>query len=47
LIVGTSEELPQRLQRGPRVLKQHRGQSGNGVWRVEASGSRLLKRRNC
>jgi hypothetical protein len=29
-------ELPHRLARGPRVLKQHRGQSGNGVWRVEA-----------
>ncbi|WP_255429500.1 Cj0069 family protein [Ramlibacter albus] len=29
-------ELPQRLARGPRVLKQYRGQSGNGVWRVEA-----------
>ena len=28
-------ELPQRLRDGPRVLKQHRGQSGNGVWRVE------------
>ncbi len=28
--------LPQRLQRGARVLKQYRGQSGNGVWRVEA-----------
>jgi hypothetical protein len=30
-------ELPARLARGPRVLKQHRGQSGNGVWRIEAS----------
>ncbi len=30
-------QLPQRLARGPRVLKQHRGQSGNGVWRVEAA----------
>ncbi|MDR7267513.1 hypothetical protein J2X20_000142 [Pelomonas saccharophila] len=39
-------ELPQRLQRGPRVLKQHRGQSGNGVWRVEASGPALLKVRH-
>lgn len=29
-------QLPDRLARGPRVLKQHRGQSGNGVWRVEA-----------
>lgn len=28
-------ELPQRLRRGARVLKQHRGQSGAGVWRVE------------
>ena len=29
-------ELPARLQLGARVLKQHRGQSGVGVWRVEA-----------
>ena len=28
-------ELPQRLRRGARVLKQHRGHSGIGVWRVE------------
>jgi hypothetical protein len=28
-------ELPLRLQRGARVLKQHRGHSGIGVWRVE------------
>ena len=28
-------ELPQRLHAGPRVLKQHRGHSGIGVWRVE------------
>ncbi|MBN9369443.1 Cj0069 family protein [Hydrogenophaga sp.] len=28
-------ELPLRLVRGPRVLKQHRGHSGIGVWRVE------------
>ncbi|HWI79096.1 MAG TPA: Cj0069 family protein, partial [Ramlibacter sp.] len=28
-------ELPERLARGARVLKQYRGQSGNGVWRVE------------
>ncbi len=28
-------ELPQRLARGPRVLKQYRGHSGLGVWRVE------------
>lgn len=28
------EELPARLQRGARVLKQFRGHSGIGVWRV-------------
>jgi hypothetical protein len=28
-------ELPLRLAAGPRVLKQHRGHSGMGVWRVE------------
>ena len=28
-------ELPERLRSGARVLKQHRGQSGVGVWRVE------------
>jgi hypothetical protein len=29
------EELPARLQSGARVLKQYRGHSGVGVWRVE------------
>lgn len=28
-------ELPKRLNEGARVLKQHRGHSGIGVWRVE------------
>ena len=28
-------DLPQRLRHGARVLKQHRGHSGIGVWRVE------------
>ncbi len=28
--------LPQRLRQGARVLKQYRGHSGIGVWRVEA-----------
>ena len=31
-------ELPARLQTGARVLKQHRGHSGIGVWRVERAG---------
>jgi hypothetical protein len=40
-----AEELPKRLQDGPRVLKQHRGHSGIGIWRVEAAGhDRLLLR---
>lgn len=30
-------ELPARLRRGARVLKQHRGHSGIGVWRVECA----------
>lgn len=29
------EQLPTRLGLGPRVLKQYRGQSGDGVWKVE------------
>lgn len=33
-------ELPARLRHGARVLKQHRGHSGIGVWRVEAIGAR-------
>ena len=32
-------ELPRRLRRGARVLKQHRGHSGIGVWRVEFAGA--------
>lgn len=35
-------ELPGRLAHGPRVLKQHRGHSGIGVWRVEAAGPAQL-----
>jgi hypothetical protein len=37
--IGSLEELgadlPRRLDGGPRVLKQHRGHSGIGIWRVE------------
>jgi hypothetical protein len=29
------EQLPTRLRAGARVLKQHRGSSGDGVWKVE------------
>jgi hypothetical protein len=43
-------ELPQRLLKGARVLKQYRGHSGIGVWRVEpadaASGPGLLRVRH-
>lgn len=37
-----ASELPQRLQNGARVLKQHRGHSGIGVWRVEQVGDGAL-----
>ncbi len=41
-------DFPQRLRRGARVLKQHRGHSGIGVWRVErqAGASELLRVRH-
>jgi hypothetical protein len=40
-------ELPERLRRGARVLKQHRGHSGIGVWRVEGTeGSAQLRVRH-
>lgn len=29
--------LPDNLKRGPRVLKQHRGHSGQGIWKVTAT----------
>ncbi len=38
-------EIKARLGVGPRVLKQHRGNGGNGVWRVEArAGSGVVGR---
>lgn len=40
-------DLPGRLLRGPRVLKQHRGHSGIGVWRVERdAGAATLRVRH-
>jgi hypothetical protein len=39
-------ELPGRLARGPRVLKQHRGHSGIGVWRIERASAQLLRMRH-
>jgi len=39
-------DLPRRLAAGPRVLKQHRGHSGIGVWRVEATAAGLLQARH-
>jgi hypothetical protein len=38
-----ASELPQRLRQGPRVLKQHRGHSGIGVWRVEQADDGALQ----
>ena len=37
-----AHELPLRLRHGPRVLKQHRGHSGIGVWRVERIDDAML-----
>ena len=34
-------ELPKRLGTGSRVLKQHRGNDGNGVWKVETHPSKV------
>lgn len=39
-------ELPARLQQGARVLKQVRGHSGIGVWRVERDAGGLLNVRH-
>jgi hypothetical protein len=36
--LGDLSAVRQRLGQGPRVLKQHRGHSGIGVWRVDALG---------
>jgi hypothetical protein len=35
-VAALRADLPARLAQGPRVLKQHRGHSGIGVWRIEA-----------
>ena len=39
-------ELPSRLVAGPRVLKQHRGHSGIGVWRIEMLDHERLRVRH-
>jgi hypothetical protein len=36
-----SDQLPLRLLAGPRVLKQHRGNGGNGVWKIELASQIL------
>ncbi|HLK15612.1 MAG TPA: Cj0069 family protein, partial [Fimbriimonadaceae bacterium] len=37
--------LPERLRAGkPRVLKQHRGHSGHGVWKLTPKGDRVVAR---
>jgi hypothetical protein len=46
-LVQLADELPQRLLGGPRVLKQYRGHSGIGVWRIERQdGTERLKVRH-
>ena len=41
-VAQLAAELPPRLRQGARVLKQHRGHSGIGVWRIEASDDGAL-----
>ena len=36
-------ELPERLGRGPLVLKQRRGMGGEGVWKVELQAAELVR----
>lgn len=45
-LVQLQAELPERLARGPRVLKQHRGHSGIGVWRIERGPGTELRVRH-
>lgn len=40
------DELPARLKAGPRVLKQYRGHSGDGVWKVETSPDGFVRARH-
>lgn len=40
------DELPARLAAGPRVLKQYRGHSGDGVWKIEAAPDGLVRARH-
>jgi hypothetical protein len=42
-VAQLEEELPRRLLRGARVLKQHRGHSGIGIWRVEQASDMQLR----
>ncbi len=39
-------ELPGRLDKGPRVLKQLRGHSGGGIWKVERADGGKIKLRH-
>jgi hypothetical protein len=43
-LVQLARELPARLDTGPRVLKQHRGHSGIGIWRIERRADRYAMR---
>jgi hypothetical protein len=45
-LLQLAAELPCRLRAGPRVLKQHRGHSGIGVWRIEAGENGMLRVRH-
>jgi hypothetical protein len=40
-VVPFREALPRQLRSGPRVIKQNRGNGGQGVWKVEQNGSNV------
>jgi hypothetical protein len=40
------DELPARLAAGTRVLKQYRGHSGDGVWKVDAAPDGFIRARH-
>jgi len=45
-IAALTSRVHERLDAGPRVLKQHRGHSGIGVWRIERTGADRYKLRH-
>jgi glutathione synthase/RimK-type ligase-like ATP-grasp enzyme len=45
-LADLENRLPARLVQGPRVLKQMRGHSGGGIWKVEQANNGMIKLRH-